>query len=74
MKDKRDQLMKAFWSWPVAKRLREEVGASRVYESFSVASAVMSRSDGRGPDVSQAGVDLSVTGKNVMSVDVLSSL
>ena len=45
MKDKRDQLMKGFLELAREnKRLREEVEQelSRVYESFSVASAVMS--------------------------------
>ena len=55
------------------KRLREEVEQelSRVYESFSVASAVMSQEVMEEALMfPKQGVDLSVTGKNVMSVDV----
>ena len=74
MKDKRDQLMKGFLELAREnKRLREEVENSlaRVYESFSVASAVMSQEV-----IEEAlmfpkqGVDLTVSGKNIMSVDV----
>lgn len=46
MKDKRDQLMKGFLELAREnKRLREEVeeALAKVYESFSVASAVMSQ-------------------------------
>ena len=74
MKDKRDQLMKGFLELAREnKRLREEVEQelSRVYESFSVASAVMSQEVmEEALMVPKQGVDLSVTGKNVMSVDV----
>jgi V/A-type H+-transporting ATPase subunit D len=74
MKDKRDQLMKGFLELAREnKRLREEVEQelSRVYESFSVASAVMSQEVMEEALMfPKQGVDLSVTGKNVMSVDV----
>ncbi len=74
MKDKRDQLMKGFLDLAREnKRLREEVetALSKVYESFSVASAVMSREVlEEALMFPKQGVKLNVEGKNVMSVDV----
>ncbi len=74
MKDKRDQLMKNFLELAREnKRLREEVEAAlaRVYESFSVASAVMSQEVlAEALMFPKQGVKLAVEGKNVMSVDV----
>ena len=74
MKDKRDQLMKGFLELAREnKRLREEVETSlaRVYESFSVASAVMSQEVMEEALMfPKQGVDLTVSGKNIMSVDV----
>lgn len=74
MKDKRDQLMKGFLELAREnKRLREEVEAAlaKVYESFSVASAVMSQEVlEEALMFPKQGVELTVGGKNVMSVDV----
>ena len=74
MKDKRDQLMKGFLDLAREnKRLREEVetALSKVYKSFSVASAVMSREVlEEALMFPKQGVKLNVEGKNVMSVDV----
>lgn len=74
MKDKRDQLMKGFLELAREnKRLREEVESvlAGVYESFSVASAVMSREVlEEALMFPKQGVALEVAGKNVMSVDV----
>ena len=74
MKDKRDQLMKGFLELAREnKRLREEVESelSRVYESFSVASAVMSQEVMEEALMfPKQGVELTVEGKNIMSVDI----
>ena len=74
MKDKRDQLMKGFLELAREnKRLREDVERelAKVYESFSVASAVMSREVMEEALMfPKQGVELSVGSKNVMSVDV----
>ena len=74
MKDKRDQLMKGFLELAREnKRLREEVeeALAKVYESFSVASAVMSQEVlEEALMFPKQGVKLTVDGKNVMSVDV----
>lgn len=74
MKDKRDELMKGFLELARQnKALREEVEEKlgEVYKSFSVASAVMSK-EGLEEALMfpKQGVELSVGGKNVMSVDV----
>ena len=74
MKDKRDQLMKGFLE--LAKenmKLREEVEKqlSEVYDSFSVASAVMSQEVMEEALMfPKQGVDLEVGNKNIMSVNV----
>lgn len=74
MKDKRDELMKGFLELAREnKALRQEVEEKlmHVYDSFSVASAAMS-----GEVMEEAlmfpkqGVELSVSSRNVMSVDV----
>ena len=74
MKDKRDQLMKGFIELAREnKRLREEVEKelAGVYESFSVASAVMSREVMEEALMyPKQGVDISVGSRNIMSVDV----
>ena len=74
MKDKRDHLMKGFLELAREnKRLREDVERelAKVYESFSVASAVMSREVMEEALMfPKQGVELSVGSKNVMSVDV----
>ncbi len=74
MKDKRDQLMKGFLELAREnKRLREDVERelAKVHESFSVASAVMSREVMEEALMfPKQGVELSVGSKNVMSVDV----
>ena len=74
MKDKRDQLMKGFLELARENKLiREDVERelAKVYESFSVASAVMSREVMEEALMfPKQGVELSVGSKNVMSVDV----
>ena len=74
MKDKRDQLMKGFLELAREnRRLREEVEArlSKVYESFSIASAVMSREFMEEALMfPKQGVELSVGERNIMSVEV----
>lgn len=74
LKDKRDELMKEFLELAREnKRLREEVEAElkAVHNSFSIASAVMSREVmDEALMYPKQGVKLSVSGKNVMSVDV----
>lgn len=74
MKDKRDELMKGFLELAREnKELRDRVEAALadVYESFSVASAVMSKEVlEEALMFPKQGVELSVAGKNVMSVDV----
>ena len=74
MKDKRDELMKGFLELAreiKALRARAEAALAEVYESFSVASAVMSQEVlEEALMFPKQGVELSVGGKNVMSVDV----
>lgn len=74
MKDKRDELMKGFLELARSnKELRDEVESrlAEVYRSFSVASAVMSREVMEEALMfPKQGVELSVGGKNIMSVDV----
>lgn len=74
MKDKRDELMKGFLELARENkelRARAEAALADVYESFSVASAVMSREVlEEALMFPKQGVELSVGGKNVMSVDV----
>ncbi|MGN1334053.1 MAG: V-type ATP synthase subunit D [Anaerovoracaceae bacterium] len=74
MKDKRDELMKGFLELARENkelRTRAEAALAEVYESFSVASAVMSREVlEEALMFPKQGVELSVGGKNVMSVDV----
>ena len=74
MKDKRDELMKGFLELARANkelRARAEAALADVYESFSVASAVMSQEVlEEALMFPKQGVELSVGGKNVMSVDV----
>lgn len=74
MKDKRDELMKGFLELARQNKvLREQVEAklAEVYQSFSVASAVMSKEAMEEALMfPKQGVELSVGGKNVMSVDV----
>ena len=74
MKDKRDELMKGFLELAREnKELRGRVEAALAegYESFSVASAVMSHEVlEEALMFPKQGVELSVGGKNVMSVDV----
>lgn len=74
MKDKRDELMKGFLELARAnKELRDEVEKrlAEVYRSFSVASAVMSKEVMEEALMyPKQGVELSVGGKNIMSVDV----
>ena len=69
MKDKRDELMKGFLELARENkelRGRVEAALAEVYESFSVASAVLEEA----LMFPKQGVELSVGGKNVMSVDV----
>lgn len=74
MKDKRDELMKGFLELARENkelRARAEAALAEVYESFSVASAVMSREVlEEALMFPKQGVELSVGGKNVMSVDI----
>lgn len=74
MKDKRDELMKGFLELARENkelRGRAEAALAEVYESFSVASAVMSHEVlEEALMFPKQGVELSVGGKNVMSVDV----
>ena len=74
MKDKRDELMKGFLELARENkelRGRDEAALAEVYESFSVASAVMSHEVlEEALMFPKQGVELSVGGKNVMSVDV----
>ena len=74
MKDKRDELMKGFLELARENkelRARAEAALAEVYESFSVASAVMSQEVlEEALMFPKQGVELSVGGKNVMSVDV----
>lgn len=74
LKDKRDELMKGFLELAREnKRLRDEVESelARVYGNFSVASAIMDkRSLEEALMFPKQGVQLEVSGKNVMSVDV----
>ncbi len=74
LKDKRDELMKEFLELARQnKELREAVEAELkgVYDSFSIASAVMSREVmDEALMYPKQGVVLNVSGKNVMSVDV----
>ena len=74
MKDKRDELMKGFLELARENkelRARAEAALADVYESFSVASAVMSHEVlEEALMFPKQGVELSVGGKNVMSVDV----
>ena len=74
MKDKRDELMKGFLELARENkelRGRVEAALAEVYESFSVASAVMSHEVlEEALMFPKQGVELSVGGKNVMSVDV----
>ena len=74
MKDKRDELMKGFLELARENkelRGRVEAALAEVYESFSVASAVMSHEVlEEALMFPKQGVELSVGGKNVMSGDV----
>ena len=74
MKDKRDELMKGFLELARENkelRARAEAALADVYESFSVASAVMIQEVlEEALMFPKQGVELSVGGKNVMSVDV----
>lgn len=74
MKDKRDSLMKGFLELAREnKRLREEVECelAKVYESFSIASAVMSQEVlEEALMFPKQGVELEVKDKNIMSVEV----
>ena len=74
MKDKRDELMKGFLELARENkelRGRVEAALAEVYESFSVASAVMSHEVlEEALMFPKQGVELSAGGKNVMSVDV----
>ena len=74
MKDKRDELMKGFLELARENkelRARAEAALADVYESFSVAGAVMSQEVlEEALMFPKQGVELSVGGKNVMSVDV----
>ena len=74
MKDKRDELMKGFLELAKEnKELRTKVEdqLAHVYDSFSIASAVMSEEIMEEALMfPKQGVVLSVSGKNVMSVDV----
>ena len=74
MKDKRDELMKGFLELARENkelRARAEAALADVYESFLVASAVMSQEVlEEALMFPKQGVELSVGGKNVMSVDV----
>ena len=74
MNDKRDELMKGFLELARENkelRGRVEAALAEVYESFSVASAVMSHEVlEEALMFPKQGVELSVGGKNVMSVDV----
>ena len=74
MKDKRDELMKGFLELAREnKELRQKVEEqlAHVYDSFSLASAAMSQEMMEEALMfPKQGVELSVSGKNVMSVDV----
>ena len=74
LKDKRDELMKGFLELARENmELRQKVEGllADVYDSFSIASAVMSREVMEEALMfPKQGVELSVGGKNVMSVDV----
>ena len=74
MTDKRDELMKGFLELARENkelRGRVEAALAEVYESLSVASAVMSHEVlEEALMFPKQGVELSVSGKNVMSVDV----
>ena len=74
MKDKRDELMKGFLELAREnKELRQKVEAqlAHVYDSFSIASAAMSREMMEEALMyPKQGVELSVGSRNIMSVDV----
>lgn len=74
LKDKRDELMKEFLELARENkelRVRVETELKRVYDNFSVASAVMSQEVlEEALMYPKQGVMLNVEGKNVMSVDV----
>ena len=74
LKDKRDELMKEFLGLAREnKELRDRVEEElkRVYGSFSIATAVMSEEIlEEALMYPKQGVELNVTGKNIMSVDV----
>ena len=74
LKDKRDELMKEFLDLARENgRLREEVEKELdgVYRNFTIASSIMSREVmSESLMFPKQGVDLSVSGKNIMSVDV----
>ncbi len=74
LKDKRDELMKEFLELARQnKELRSRVEGelTRVYASFSIASAVMSEETLQEALMCpKQGVELGVSGKNIMSVDV----
>lgn len=74
LKDKRDELMKEFLDLARENgRLREEVerDLDGVYKNFTIASSIMSQEVMEESLMfPKQGVDLSVTGKNIMSVDV----
>lgn len=74
MKDKRDELMKEFLELARENgRLRQEVeqNLANVYKSFSVASAIMSQEVMEESLMfPKQGVNLEVSNKNIMSVDV----
>lgn len=74
LKDKRDELMKEFLELARENgRLREEVekDLDGVYKNFTIASSIMSQEVMEESLMfPKQGVDLSVSGKNIMSVDV----
>lgn len=74
LKDKRDELMKEFLELARENkelRIRVEKELNRVYDSFSIASAVMSKEVlEEALMYPKQSVELNVSGKNVMSVDV----
>ena len=74
LKDKRDELMKEFLELARENgRLREEVerDLDDVYKNFTIASSIMSQEVMRESLMfPKQGVDLSVSSKNIMSVDV----
>lgn len=74
MKDKRDELMKGFLELAREnKKLRQKVEEqlSHVYDSFSIASAAMSREMMEEALMyPKQGVELSVGSRNIMSVDI----